>query len=71
MRQAYKLGVFIRKTYVESLSFLPPTLEDGRHEHFSSQFVSESGGYVYQCENQMWSFFPKRSSFINGDVSDQ
>ncbi|CAM9706496.1 unnamed protein product [Ascophyllum nodosum] len=53
MRQAYKLGVFIRKTYVESLSFLPPTLEDGRHEHFSSQFVSESATRCLQTAQAM------------------
>lgn len=44
MQEAYKLGTFIRKTYVESMDFLPPTLGGGHPGNFSSEFMSDPGG---------------------------
>lgn len=43
MEQAYKLGTFLRETYVEKLGFLPPTLGSGTQAKFSSTFMSDSG----------------------------
>ncbi|CAN0058173.1 unnamed protein product, partial [Laminaria digitata] len=44
MQQALKLGEFVRKTYVESIGFLPPTLgSGGSNGTYSSRFMSDSG----------------------------
>lgn len=44
MQQALKLGEFVRKTYVENLAFLPPTLgSGGSGGTYSSSFMSDSG----------------------------
>lgn len=43
MKQALKLGSFLRETYVEGANFLPPTLGSGSEPSFSSKFMSDSG----------------------------
>ena len=44
MQQALKLGEFVRRTYVESMGFLPPTLgSGGSNGTYSARFMSDSG----------------------------
>lgn len=43
MKQALKLGAFLRETYVDDAAFLPPTLGSGSEPSFSSKFMSDSG----------------------------
>ncbi len=46
MKQALQLGAFLRETYVERNSFLPPTLGSGSEPSFSSKFMSDSGEHA-------------------------
>lgn len=43
MKQALKLGTYLREEYVESMDFLPPSLGNGSERSFSSKFMSDSG----------------------------
>lgn len=43
MQQAYKLGVFLRETYVGAVGFLPPTLGNSSQPNFSAKFESDAG----------------------------
>ncbi|CAM9864553.1 unnamed protein product [Pylaiella littoralis] len=42
MKQALKLGTYLREEYVESMDFLPPSLGNGSERSFSSKFMSDS-----------------------------
>lgn len=49
MKQAAKLGAFLRETYVDSMQFLPPMLGGGSQDTFSSRFMSDPGEIVLGC----------------------
>lgn len=47
MQQALKLGEYVRKTYVESVNFMPPSLgSGGTNGTYSAWFMSDNGESV-------------------------
>ncbi|CAM9341742.1 unnamed protein product [Ectocarpus fasciculatus] len=53
MKQALKLGNFLRETYIESMDFLPPTLGNGSAPTFSSRLMSDAAARCLQTAQAM------------------